>query len=206
MRPAGIRVIGLTGGIASGKSSVGRFFEENGITVIDADRLSREAVQPGSGCLERITALFGSGILASDGTLDRRRLGELVFADSSKRRQLEALLHPEIKRLAEERIANAAADGQKITVYMAPLLIEAGADDRVDEIWVVTVAHEIQLKRLMDRDGISRDEALRIIGSQMPLADKERFGRVVIDNSGTPEETRRILEDIWIREIEGNNG
>lgn len=206
MRPAGIRVIGLTGGIASGKSSVGRFFEENGVTVIDADRLSREVVQPGSGCLERIIALFGSGILASDGTLDRKRLGELVFADSAKRRQLETLLHPEIKRIAEERIAGAAADGQKIMVYMAPLLIEAGANDRVDEIWVVTVAPEIQLKRLMDRDGISRDEALRIIGSQMPLADKERFGRVVIDNSGTPEETRRILEDIWIREIEGNNG
>ena len=115
---------------------------------------------------------------------------------------MECILHPEIRRLAEERIAAAAQSGQRVVFYMAPLLVEAGATDRVDELWVVTVRPELQLERLMHRDGISRDEAQRIIASQMPLAEKERYGRVVIDNSGTPAETRRQLTEIWKREIE----
>jgi dephospho-CoA kinase len=205
MRASGVRVIGLTGGIATGKSSVGSFFQKKGVEVIDADQLSREAVKPGNPIIERISALFGDAVVAPDGTLDRKRVGALVFSDSSRRRQLEAIIHPEIKRLAEERIAQAAADGRRIVFYMAPLLIEANATDRVDEIWVVSIRPEIQIKRLMVRDGISRDDALRIINSQMPLADKERLGRVVIDNSGTPEETDRILNNLWTREIEGSH-
>ncbi|KAB0672304.1 dephospho-CoA kinase [Oryzomonas sagensis] len=201
MRPSGIRVIGLTGGVATGKSSVARFFEERGVPVVDADQLAREAVKPGSPCLARLAALFGAGVLRGDGTLDRKRVAGIVFADAGKRRQLEALLHPEIRRLAEERIARAAAAGQRTLVYMAPLLIEAGVTDRVDEIWVVTVRPEVQLERLMARDGIGREEAERIIGSQMPLAEKERHGRVVIDNSGTLEETRLLLAAIWDKEI-----
>ena len=116
---------------------------------------------------------------------------------------LEEILHPEIKCLAESLITQAAECGQKIVFYMAPLLIEAGATDRVDEIWVVTVRPEVQLERLMRRDGITRDEAQRIIASQMSLAEKERHGRIVIDNSGTPEETTSRLAEIWAREIEG---
>lgn len=201
MRPSGVRVIGLTGGIASGKSSVADFFSGHGVPVIDADQLSREAVMPGSDGLRDIVSRFGSGLLAADGTLDRKRLGTLVFGDADKRRQLEAILHPAIKRLAEERIAAAAAAGAQVVMYMAPLLIEAGATDRVDEVWVVTVRPEIQLERLMKRDGISRQEAQRIIDSQMPLAEKERHGRLVIDNSGTPRETRSLLEAIWQQEI-----
>jgi dephospho-CoA kinase len=180
-----------------------RFFEGKGAMVIDADQLSRDVVMPGNPGLAMVVDAFGSEILLSDGILNRKRLGELVFSDSAKRHQLEAILHPEIKRLAEERIAIAAAKGQRIVFYMAPLLIEANVTDRVDEIWVVTVRPEIQIKRLMARDNISRDDALRIIASQMPLADKERYGRVVIDNSGTPEETQRILNEQWIKEIEG---
>jgi dephospho-CoA kinase len=205
MRPAGIRVIGLTGGIATGKSSIARFFRDKGAMVIDADQLSREAVEPGSRGLAEVVAVFGKGVLAPDGRLDRKRLGALVFSDSHKRCQLEGILHPEIKRLAEERIACAAETGHKVVLYMAPLLIEAGATDRVDEVWVVTVRPEVQLERLMLRDGVSRDEAQRIIDSQMPLAEKEKQGRVVIDNSGTPEETSKRLAEIWAREIEGGN-
>lgn len=201
MRPSGIRVIGLTGGIATGKSSVARFFEERGVPVIDADLLAREAVEPGSPCLARLAALFGAGVINADGGLDRKRVGGIVFGDAEKRRLLESVLHPEIRRLAEERIARAAAAGERVVIYMAPLLIEAGVADRVDEIWVVTVRPEIQLERLMARDRIGREEAGRIIASQMPLAEKERHGRVVIDNSGTPEETRRLLAAIWEREI-----
>ncbi|KAA0893347.1 dephospho-CoA kinase [Oryzomonas rubra] len=201
MRPSGIRVIGLTGGVATGKSSVARFFAERGVPVVDADQLAREAVKPGSPCLARLAALLGAGVLRGDGTLDRKRVAGIVFADADKRRQLEAVLHPEIRRLAEERITRAAATGQRIVIYMAPLLIEAGVTDRVDEIWVVTVRPEVQLERLMARDGIGREEAERIIGSQMPLAEKERHGRVVIDNSGTLEETRLLLAEIWDKEI-----
>jgi dephospho-CoA kinase len=201
MRPHGIRIIGLTGGVATGKSTVARFFEERGVPVIDADQLAREAVRPGSPCLTRLAALFGNGVINAEGTLDRKRMGSIAFGNAEKRRLLEQVLHPEIRRLAEERIAHAAAAGRRTVVYMAPLLIEAGVTDRVDEIWVVTVRPDIQLERIMARDGIGREEAERIIASQMPLAEKERHGRVVIDNSGTPEETRHLLAAIWEREI-----
>ena len=195
-----IRIIGLTGGVASGKSSVARLLEELGMPVIDADQLARDAVLPGSPALDSIALLFGRGVLAADGTLDRKRLGALVFADSVKRRRLEKILHPEIRRLAEEQVARAAAEGHRLLVYMAPLLIEAGAADRVDEIWVVTVRPEIQLERLMARDGIDREAAQRIIDSQMPLAEKAGYGRILIDNSGTPQETRQLVAAIWKKE------
>ena len=120
-----------------------------------------------------------------DGLLDRKRLGALIFSDPEKRRNLEEILHPAIRKLAEERIADAAAANHKRLIYMAPLLIEAGASDRVDTVWVVTVRPEIQMERLMLRDGIDREQAERIIASQMPLSEKERYGSVVIDNSGT---------------------
>lgn len=200
----GIRVVGLTGGIASGKSSVARMLAEKGAVVIDADELSRAAVRPGSPALARIVAEFGSGILLPDGNLDRRRMRSAIFGNEEKRRLLEQILHPEIKRLADEGIAAAAASGQRIVFYMAPLLIEAGITDRVDEIWVVTVRPEIQLQRLMERDAISSSDARNIIDSQMSLAEKERHGRVVIDNSGTPEETRQLVDAVWNREMGDN--
>ena len=203
MRPDGIRVIGLTGGIATGKSSVARFFQAKGALVIDADQLAREAVEPDSHGLAEVVAAFGRGVLAPDGSLDRKRLGELVFSDSARRSQLEGILHPEIKRLAEERITRAAATGHRVVFYVAPLLVEAGVTDRVDEVWVVTVRPDVQLQRLMLRDGISREQAQRIIDSQMPLSEKEKYGRVVIDNSGTPAETNNRLAEIWSHEIEG---
>ena len=204
--PPGIRVIGLTGGIATGKSSVARFFEERGVPVIDADQLARDAVLPGSPALVRITELFGSGILMHDGRLDRKRLGALVFQEPEKRRQLEDILHPEIRKRAEELIARAAGAGHQRVIYMAPLLIEAGATDRVDDIWVVTVRPEIQLERLMKRDGISREQAERIVDSQMPLTEKERCGSVVIDNSGTEAQTKIALETAWAEETGRRNG
>ncbi|MEI8342268.1 MAG: dephospho-CoA kinase [Verrucomicrobiota bacterium] len=197
-----MRVIGLTGGIASGKSSVARFFLQRKIPVIDADQLARDAVQPGSHALERIAELFGPAVLTTDGTLDRARVRELIFCDTEKRRQLEEILHPQIRNLAEAAIARAAAGGERLLIYMAPRLIEAGVAKYVDEVWVVTVRPEVQRERLMKRDVIDREAAERIIASQMPLDEKERHGRVVIDNSGTPQETERMLEEIWKRESE----
>lgn len=203
--PPKIRVIGLTGGIATGKSSVARYFTERGIPVIDADQLARDAVLPGAPALERIVSLFGQEVLTHDGVLDRKRLGTLIFSSPEKRRQLEVILHPEIRKLAEERITDAAAAGHQRLIYMAPLLIEAGAIDRVDDIWVVTVRPEIQLERLMQRDGIDREQAQRIVESQMPLSEKERYGSVVIDNSGTKAQSRMILEMVWAKETGSSN-
>jgi dephospho-CoA kinase len=198
---AGIRIIGLTGGIATGKSSVALFFSNHGIPVIDADQLAREAVLPGSPALEQIKNHFGSDVVSSqDGQLDRKRLGALVFADSAQRHILENTLHPEIRRLAEVQIDRARSEGHQRLIYMAPLLIEAGATDRVDTVWVVTVRPEIQLDRLMRRDGISPEQAQHIIDSQMPLAEKERYGDVVIDNSGSESETVKLMEAAWLQE------
>ncbi len=197
----GIRVIGLTGGVATGKTSIALFFKEQGIPVIDADQLARDAVLPGCHEFGQIVTLFGREVLTRDGILDRKRLGALIFSDPEKRRQLESILHPAIRKLAEERIAEAAATGCQRIIYMAPLLIEAGATARVDTVWVVTVRPEIQLERLMLRDGIDREQAERIIASQMPLSEKELYGSVVIDNSGTEAETRMILESVWAKEI-----
>jgi len=203
MKPDGIRIIGLTGGIASGKSSVARFFQERGVPVIDADQLSRDAVQPGSNGLARVVAEFGSGVLDASGHMDRSKVAAQVFSDARKRSTLEAILHPEIKRLAEQALIRTAEAGHRVVMYMAPLLIEAGATERVDEIWVVTVSPEVQLERLMLRDGLDRETAQRIIASQMPLSEKATYGRIVIDNSGTAEETAGLLARIWAEEIEG---
>jgi dephospho-CoA kinase len=200
--PPGIRIIGLTGGIATGKSSVALFFAERGVPVIDADQLARDAVLPGSPAFDQIISLFGRDIVTHDGVLNRKRLGALIFPDPEKRRQLEGILHPEIRKLAEERIAQAASSGHQRLIYMAPLLVEAGATDRVDTIWVVTVRPEIQLERLMRRDGINYEQAQMVVDSQMPLSEKERYGSVVIDNSGTEADTRMILETVWAKEIE----
>lgn len=195
--PSGLRIIGLTGGIATGKSTVARFFATRGIPVIDADQLARDAVLPGTPALEQIVSRFGQKILTSDGALDRKRLAALVFPDPVKRRQLEDILHPNIRQLAKAQIAQAAAAGHKHLIYMAPLLIEAGATAIVDEIWVVTVRPEVQLERLIRRDGISPELAASIIAAQMPLAEKEARGTVVIDNSGTEAETQSKLETAW---------
>ena len=203
--PDKIRIIGLTGGIATGKSSVALFFTERGIPVIDADQLARDAVLPGSPALEKIVSIFGREVITQYGELDRKSLRTLIFSDPGKRLQLEDILHPMIRELAKERIDLAAAAGHQRLIYMAPLLIEAGATDRVDAVWVVTVRPEVQLERLMRRDGISRVQAQQIIDSQMPLSQKKQYGSVVIDNSGTETETKMILETVWAKETGSSN-
>ncbi len=193
--------IGLTGGIATGKSSVAALLAEHGAEVIDADHLARDAVAPGTAALQRIVELFGQQALLADGSLNRQAVRDLVFNEPARRQQLEAILHPAIKELALQQIEQARIRGSRVVVYMAPLLIEAGATDRVDEIWVVTVRPEVQLARLMARDGCNQKQAEQIIAAQMPLAEKERFGVVVIDNSSSLEETSRQVEAAWQQRI-----
>lgn len=197
-----MRIIGLTGGIASGKSTVAAVLTACGAAVIDADQLSREAVQPGSSAFHQIIATFGSTILQSDGDLDRKALGKVVFADPAARRRLEAITHPAIRRLAEQKLAALRAAGTAVVFYMAPLLIEAGATDRVDEIWVVYVDRETQLTRLMARDGLSHEEAEQRIAAQMPMAEKASYGSVVIDNRGAPEATERQVRHLWAERLQ----
>lgn len=197
-----MKLIGLTGGIACGKSTVAAMLAERGATIIDADQLSREAVMPGMPALKQIVELFGQAALLKDGSLNRQAVREMVFNNADKRRQLEAILHPAIRTLAEQRLAAARQQGISVTVYMAPLLIEAGANNRVDEVWVVTVRPEVQLERLMARDNCSREQALQIVAAQMPLAEKEQYGSVIIDNSDNKEATRRQVAAAWQQRVQ----
>lgn len=198
-----MRVIGLTGGIASGKSSVAKILERLGAAVIDADALAREVVAPGEPAYQAIVAEFGEEVLAPDRTINRRALGRMVFADPEALRRLERITHPAIGERAEQKLSDLRRQGTRVAFYVAPLLIEAGVASRVYEVWVVYADAGTQLKRLMERDGFSRDEALRRIAAQMPMDEKKAYGRVVIDNRGTPEQLERQVREVWEREMLG---
>jgi dephospho-CoA kinase len=198
-----MRVIGLTGGIASGKSTVARILERLGGVVIDADQLAREVVMAGEPAYYAIVAEFGEGILNPDRTINRGVLGRLVFADPAARHRLERITHPAIASRAEQKLAALRAKGIPVVFYMAPLLIEAGVTSRVDEIWVVFADRETQVARLMQRDGIARPEALQRLAAQLPMEEKRTYGKVVIDNRGTPAETERQVQEVWAKEING---
>jgi len=196
-----MRIIGLTGGIASGKSSVAALLERLGAAVIDADQLAREVVEPGEEALAAIVAAFGARVLNGDGSLNRAALGELVFADPKARRTLESITHPAIRRRAEERLERLRQAGTRTAFYVAPLLIEAGIVSRVHEVWVVYLDQETQLQRLMARDGLGREAALARIASQMPMEQKKRLGRVVIDNRGSREDLEAQVLRLWRDEV-----
>lgn len=180
-----MRVIGLTGGIASGKSAVAGIIAGYGLPVIDADQLARDAVLPGSAALIRIVDAFGAAVLNENGTLDRTALAEKIFSESSARRVLESILHPAIKELAQERLEALRREGAPVAFYMAPLLVEAGVTDRVDEIWVVYADRDTQLERLQKRDSISREAAEKRLAAQLSMEEKVAYGRIVIDNCGS---------------------
>ena len=177
--------VGLTGGIASGKSTVARAFEELGAHVIDADRIAREVVPAGSAALARIGRAFGAGVLRPDGTLDRAALGAVVFADAGKRRVLEGLLHPLILEEIDRRIdAFEKRDPQGVVVVEAALIYEVGWETEFDAIVVVWAKEEQQRRRLMLRDGLSAEQADLRIAAQLPLEEKRRRAWFIVDNSG----------------------
>jgi len=182
--------VGLTGGIASGKSAVSRQLAELGCRVVDADLLAREVVAPGKPAWRAIVAEFGREVLGPAGQLDRKRLGALVFADPACRKVLEAITHPAIMARRQAILDAWAAEGfDGVVVLDIPLLIEVGAAAHVDRVVLVYAERDLQLERLMGRDGFDRAEAERRIASQMSLAEKVRHAHFVVDNSGAPEET-----------------
>jgi dephospho-CoA kinase len=191
-------LVGLTGGIASGKSLVSAIFKELGARVIDADQLAREVVAPGQPAYREIVEAFGEEILGPDGRLDRKKLGASVFADPGRRRRLEAVTHPRIQALREARLRALADQGfEGIVIQDAALLIEVGGIQAVDRLVVVYVDEATERERLMARDGLSEAEARQRIASQMPLQEKARLAHYVVDNGGSPEETRRQVQAIY---------
>ena len=199
--------VGLTGSIGVGKSFVASVFVELGCHVLDADQTAREVVMPGTPGLKALTEVFGEEILNTDGTLDRKQLGTLIFADPSQRQRLNNILHPFIIERQDE-IMNAweAEDPNGIGIIDAALMIESGGYKRFDKLIVVHCRPEVQLERLMLRDKLSRDEALRRINSQMPQEEKQKFADYLIDTSDGFESTRARTAEIYqqlIRVIRG---
>lgn len=193
-----MKVIGVTGGIATGKSTVTAMLAELGAEVIDADAVAREVVEPGRPAWQQLLAAFGPGILLEDGHVNRRYLGRLVFGRPDLVERLNRATHPFIVAAIRRRLAELAGGGTRVAVVDAPLLFEAGLEDLVDEIWVVTAPREMQLDRLLQRDpDLTEDEAQARIDSQMPLEEKIRRAHVVIDNSGDLAATGRQVREAW---------
>jgi len=195
-----MKVIGLTGGIASGKSTVSGILKSLGALIIDADKVAREVVEPGQRALKEIVKEFGRDVLKEDGTLDRKLLGKIVFSQKSSLEKLNKITHPEICRIIKERIDDAKrAQLYDVVIVDAAILLESGMDKLVDEVWLVYVDRAIQMKRLMERDNITKSEAEDRINSQMPIEEKLKRSHRVIDNRGHIEETKAQVMRLWDR-------
>ncbi len=188
-----MKVFGLTGGIATGKSTVAEMIRQEGPPVYDADRIAREIVVPGQPAWRQIVQTFGQEVLREDQTLDRAKLAQIVFQDAEARRRLEAITHPRIRDEIGQRILAAAGRGASLVFVDAALMIETGWADDFAGVVVVDCPPELQLKRLVDR-GTAEDDARRRIASQMPLAEKRARATHVIDNGGGLEDTRRQVK------------
>jgi dephospho-CoA kinase len=191
-----IVVFGLTGGLASGKSSVAARFRARGVPVIDADQIAREVVEPGSEGLAAIVEAFGHGVLAPDGSLDRAHLGDLVFGAADKRRALNAILHPRIAARSAQRIAALDAAGETLACYEAALLVENNLADAFRPLVVVAVPLDVQIARAMARDGSTEEQARARIAAQLPLANKIVAADHVIDNAGEVSTTERRADEV----------
>lgn len=190
--------IGLTGGIACGKSIVAAMLADRGAQIIDADLISREVVEPGSLGLEQVLRHFGPDILRPDGSLDRSKLGERIFANPKERAALNEILHPLIIAEIQRRMQLAAAENpDKLVVADVPLLYESGMEELFEEVMVVYAPPPLQTERLMKRNGLTREEAERRIASQMPIEQKAKRADILIRNDGTLEQTKLQLAEFW---------
>jgi dephospho-CoA kinase len=194
----GLKILGLTGGIGAGKSTVARMFAARGVPVVDADALAREVVAPGLPAHADIAAAWPE-VIAADSGIDRKRLGEIVFADPAARARLEAITHPRIQTASAERLAALAAAGHRLALYEAPLLVESGRHRDFDGLIVVTASEATQVARVRARNGLSRAQAEARIRAQLPTADKVRLASFVIDNDGDLARTEAAVEALLHR-------
>ena len=191
-------IVGLTGGVASGKTAVSKVLKEEGAYIIDADQIARELVKPRKPAWKEIIRAFGQEILQEDGSIHRKKLAGKVFADAKQRKLLNQMLHPRIRKEMDRRVKEIGQrDPEAIVVIDAPLLVELGNHRRMDKLIVVTSTRTQQLERLKDRDGANRGEALKIVSSQMPLEEKLKFADFVIRNEGSLEEMKRKAREVF---------
>lgn len=191
-----MKLIGLTGGIASGKSTVAAMLRRLGAAVVKADELAREVVQPGTPGWQEIVETFGAEILQTDRTLDRQKLRKIVFSDPAARKKLESIIHPRVRALAEQRIQEHAAAGSEIVVYEVPLLFEGNLQDSLRPVVLVATDIATQKKRLQDRDQVGQAEAEKHIAAQMSLEEKRRLADHVIENNGSLDDLEQRVRAV----------
>jgi len=193
-----MRVVGLTGGIASGKSTVARMFVELGARLVDADLLARQVVEPDKPAWGEIADHFGEGVLNPDRTLNREKLGEIIFRDPDERRVLNDITHPRIGAEMLDQIQRFQREGAAVVLIDAALLLESPATNWIRPVVVVTAEEEVRAERIMERDGLSQEQALARIRSQMREDERKTRADYVIDNSGSLEDLQDRVEEVWI--------
>ena len=193
-------IIGLTGGIVSGKSTVALMFKDLGAKIVDADKLGHSVILPHEPAWEKIVKIFGKDVLQNDLTIDREKLGKIVFANQSLLKKLNDITHPEITKIIKKEIdsvKNKTYNQKKILIIDAALIYEAKIDRLMEKIIVVYIDEDEQIKRLIKRNNLSKDEALQRIKSQMPMKEKVKMADYVIDNSNSLDKTKKQVEKIW---------
>ena len=197
-------VAGLTGGIATGKSTVAGIFASAGAKVVDADRIARDAVRPGTAVHADIVAHFGAGILLADGAIDRKQLAKVIFGDPAEQRALERIVHPQVKRQIALQLNRLRRETPgSIVIVDVPLLFETGMDRGLPATILVYAPEAIQIRRLIARDGLTRAEARARVNAQMPIEEKRALATIVIDNSGALENTRRQVLAVYRNLVQG---
>ncbi|CCU78009.1 Methylglyoxal synthase [Halanaerobium saccharolyticum subsp. saccharolyticum DSM 6643] len=197
-------IIGLTGGIATGKSTAAEYLKKKGAKIIDADQISHKITQKGEKGWKRVIDEFGKDILKEDGEFDREKLGEIVFSDAAKRKKLETLLHPLIIYEMKEE-AHKYLENNQVVVFMAPLLYETGLNRFCDQVWVISASKKTQIKRLKKRNNLDQEAALKRINSQLSIEEKKKKADVVIENNSTIEELKEKLEIKWNKVLKGED-
>ena len=196
-----MKVIGLTGGIACGKSTASMYLKELGACIVDTDGISRATTKKGGKGYYAVLEHFGRELLLENGEIDRRKLGGIVFADETKRQELNGIIHPIVIEESKEQMQAARDAGCKVCILDVPLLFESGMETLCDETWLVYVPREEQIRRIGERDGLDEQAAAARIDSQMPLEEKKRRADIAIDNSGTIEELQTKLKSLWEERI-----
>ena len=191
------RVIGLTGGIGSGKSTISRFLADLGAVIIDADKIGHEVYRPDTGTWRKLVKTFGSGILATDNTIDRKKLGAIVFGDETELKRLNAIIHPQITEIIKKRIADYRRQGVSVVVVDAPVLFEANAKNLVEEVWVVVSDEANVIKRAIARTSLPEEQIRSRIRSQLSNEERIKRAQVVIHNDGTAEDLQKKVHKLW---------